>query len=376
MKKCPDEKILNPATNRCVKKDGKIGKKLLAKKPVAKKPVAKKPVAKKPVAKKPVAKKPVAKKPVAKKCPNDKVLNPHTNRCVKKDGKVGKKVLADHKQKLNDVNRRFPVPVSESKSRHKDIPVCRLSELLKAVPHKSESKSRDVVSHKSESKSRNKPSSVKGSPGIPASFRQVAEDCAKNKIWKKGKNLGSGKYGSVYVGCRVNNCDYAIKVADIDASFFVEVEALVQLQGVKGIPKLHAAWTCKDEGYLVIDKLERCSISIEQRYDKLKKVLKNAEKKGWLHVDTHTGNAMCKGTDMYLIDWGWAIKKGNPSYPDHPLSKKWKFPVTSELLEQIQIANFEENFGLDYDLYQDESDKADEMYEKAKKEYAEKKRSR
>ena len=342
MKKCPDGKILNPATNRCVKKDGKIGKKLLAKKPVTKKPVTKKPV---------------TKKPVAKECPKDKILNPHTNRCVKKDGKVGKKLLADAGKKLLKSHK------SESKSR--DV-----------VSHKSESKSRDVVSHKSESKSRDKPSSVKGSPGIPASFRQVAEDCAKNKIWKKGKKLGSGQYGSVYVGCRVKNCDYAIKVADIDASFFVEVEALVQLQGVKGIPKLHAAWTCKNKGYLVIDKLERCRLSLMERYNKLKKVLENAGKKGWLHVDTHSGNALCKGTDIYLIDWGWAVKKGNPSYPDHPLSKKWNFPVTSELLEQMQIANFEENFGLDYDLYLVESDKADEMYEKAKKEYAEKKRSR
>ena len=280
MKKCPDEKILNPATNRCVKKDGKIGKKLLAKKPVAKKPVAKKPVAKKPV----------AKKPVAKECPKDKILNPHTNRCVKKDGKVGKKLLADAGKKL-----------------------------LKS--HKSESKSRDVVSHKSESKSSDKPSSVKGSPGIPASFRQVAEDCAKNEIWKKGEKLGSGQYGSVYVGCRVKNCDYAIKVAKIDQSFFVEVEALVQLQGVKGIPKLHAAWTCKNKGYLVIDKLEKCSISLQQKYDKLKKVLENAEKKGWLHVDTHTGNAMCKGTDIYLIDWGWAVKKGTLHIPIIPLAK-------------------------------------------------------
>jgi hypothetical protein len=35
MKKCPDDKILNPKTNRCVKKEGKIGKALLEKEEVS-----------------------------------------------------------------------------------------------------------------------------------------------------------------------------------------------------------------------------------------------------------------------------------------------------------------------------------------------------
>jgi hypothetical protein len=70
MKKCPDGKILNPATNRCVKKDGKIGNKLLAqagKKPASKKPASKKPAPKKSASKKPASKKPASKKPVCSK---------------------------------------------------------------------------------------------------------------------------------------------------------------------------------------------------------------------------------------------------------------------------------------------------------------------
>jgi tRNA A-37 threonylcarbamoyl transferase component Bud32 len=63
---CPDDKILNPQTNRCVKKTGKIGKKLLNKS------------------------KPNQNQPP---CPDDKILNPETNRCVKKTGKIGKKLL-------------------------------------------------------------------------------------------------------------------------------------------------------------------------------------------------------------------------------------------------------------------------------------------
>jgi hypothetical protein len=55
-KKCPDGMILNPQTGRCVKIDGKIGRKL------------------------------------TKKCPEGKILNDQTGRCVKINGKIGKKI--------------------------------------------------------------------------------------------------------------------------------------------------------------------------------------------------------------------------------------------------------------------------------------------
>jgi serine/threonine protein kinase len=63
IKKCPEDKILNPKTNICVKRDGKIGKSL------------------------------IKKSSIVKKCPEDKILNPKTNRCVKKDGKIGKSLF-------------------------------------------------------------------------------------------------------------------------------------------------------------------------------------------------------------------------------------------------------------------------------------------
>jgi len=62
-KECDSDKILNPITNRCVKKDGKIGKTILS-------------------------------KTTKKECDSDKIINPITNRCVKKDGKIGKAILA------------------------------------------------------------------------------------------------------------------------------------------------------------------------------------------------------------------------------------------------------------------------------------------
>ena len=72
-KECPPGKILNPATKRCVKEDGAIGRKLRA---TVKKAKTKTPVRK------------TSKKP----CPPGKILNPATKRCVKEDGAIGRKL--------------------------------------------------------------------------------------------------------------------------------------------------------------------------------------------------------------------------------------------------------------------------------------------
>jgi hypothetical protein len=83
-KKCKDDEILNPKTNRCVKKSGAVGKKLLGVK--------------------------VQKGPP--KCKEDEVYNPETNRCVKKSGSVGKAILAEKKlQKLGMKKPKMSKPM-------------------------------------------------------------------------------------------------------------------------------------------------------------------------------------------------------------------------------------------------------------------------
>jgi len=77
MKVCPSDKILNPATNRCVSKTGAIGKKLMMINDV---------------------KKPVVSKIIV--CPSNKILNPATNKCVSKTGAIGKKLMM-----INDVKK-------------------------------------------------------------------------------------------------------------------------------------------------------------------------------------------------------------------------------------------------------------------------------
>jgi len=86
---CGPGKIRNPKTRRCVKKDGALGKALAAAVPAARKSL--KPRKAAPNLARPLI---VAAPPpaIAKECPDGKIMNPKTRRCVKKDGKIGAKL--------------------------------------------------------------------------------------------------------------------------------------------------------------------------------------------------------------------------------------------------------------------------------------------
>jgi hypothetical protein len=68
VKPCPPDKILNPKTNRCVNRDGLIGKTLEGLIGKAQENQA---------------------KGEKKVCKDDEILNPKTNRCVTKAGAIG-----------------------------------------------------------------------------------------------------------------------------------------------------------------------------------------------------------------------------------------------------------------------------------------------
>ena len=157
VKICKDDEILNPVSNRCVKKSGAIGKKLLkgirpasrrtsrrvpsrrvasrrvasrrvASRRVASRRVASRRVASRRVASRRVASRRVASRHVASRrgkllknksfisksskniCKDDEILNPKTGKCVKKTGDIGKKIISDMrkaKEKIrNDENKK------------------------------------------------------------------------------------------------------------------------------------------------------------------------------------------------------------------------------------------------------------------------------
>lgn len=86
MPDCPEGKILNPATNRCVNINGAIGKKLSSNSEKRNT--------------KTKSKSNVNASANEKGCPTGKILNPATNRCVDSKGAIGKKLLKN----TNDTN--------------------------------------------------------------------------------------------------------------------------------------------------------------------------------------------------------------------------------------------------------------------------------
>ena len=297
MNKCPEGKILNPKTGRCVKKDGKIGQELLKSRRKSSKKVSNS-----------------TRKSSKKVCDEGKIMNPKTGRCVKKDGKIGKEIL------LNN------------------------GEIVTAL-----------VLNKYGNK------------------YEIIEDCMENeKVWKYEKLLGQGKYGQVYIACKKGNCNYVLKIQKISNEFFEEVYCIKDTQHLNVVPKLYNAWTCGGLGYIAMEKLENCSKKDYDKntYIKIKKVLEKFKSKGWLHVDMHTGNVMCKNGKFILIDFGWAVKKGQKTYPNHPLSLNFggNLPLTYKDLELTQELNLLRNFSNDIKKTIDIEEEWWDMIDKRKEE--------
>jgi len=167
-----------------------------------------------------------------------------------------------------------------------------------------------------------------GSPGIPTEFEQIAEDCSKNERWEKGEKLGRGLFGYAYETFYNGNRDnvYVVKVQKNNKEFKAEVNALMNLRDTGVVPKLYAAWTCQNDGYFVMEKLERCSLSKDDMYSEVKNTAEKIYEAGWLHNDIHQDNIMCSIVDgkpkVIIIDFGLAVNVKN--YEDDDNYKYYK----------------------------------------------------
>ena len=171
--------------------------------------------------------------------------------------------------------------------------------------------------------------------GLPDSFMDIAEECSNNGFnrWivdEHKDKIGVGITGTAYTGCLgENDCEYVVKVQPTGArekwlrthsdeyiehdSYRHEMEALIDLQGWKHAPKLYAAWTCGDNAFFVMEKLEIYkSMKTLTTYRKVVAIMKELYKKKWIHTDVHLGNIMCRTNgDIVLIDYGRARKFKN-----------------------------------------------------------------
>lgn len=131
-------------------------------------------------------------------------------------------------------------------------------------------------------------------------------------------HIGSGANGSAYRACSAQNsaeCEYVIKVQPYNATAKRELDAYLRLHNTTIVPTLYAAWTCRNNLYLVLDRMHACNVSTPD----LRRLLNRFLKLGWLHVDVHPGNVMCDHRNRTrLIDLGWAVHRDDQPYANHP----------------------------------------------------------
>jgi SNF2 family DNA or RNA helicase len=119
-KKCPDGKVLNPNSGRCVEVGGATHKRLV-KEGVLSGGGKERSVSRTKEETK-VKSKDKVDKSLTKECPEGKVLNPSTNRCVKEGGAVHKKLLKDSSGSGKTAPRNKSRKTSRNKSRKSSSP--------------------------------------------------------------------------------------------------------------------------------------------------------------------------------------------------------------------------------------------------------------
>ena len=194
-------------------------------------------------------------------------------------------------------------------------------------------------------------------PGIPEEFMPIVDDCSVHDMWKKGDIIGVGQYGSTYIACKVSHpkkCDYVLKIQNDSIEFRNEVDALVALKHTGVVVKIYAAWTCNGEGFIIMEKVMKCKKPFfyrvrqhEQNYNNIVAALNVIDDEGWIHIDMHKGNVMCrKDGSIVLIDFGWAVKRGNVKYPQHEVSQQVELALDYDELKIVQNWMTAKNFAV------------------------------
>jgi hypothetical protein len=273
-------------------------------------------------------------------------VNPASGRCVLKAGRVGSRLSgrAISCASLLNVKSARCVTPSFSKLKSKTRKSKLKTKARKSKLKLKKTKTRKLTKRRDNMKSKKRDKIVTLGE-IPRQFDGLVSNCEAEMQWRRQMHIGSGANGSVYRMCRVSEtrkksrrkakmCDYVVKIQPYNREAKAELKAYIKLKGTGLTPKMHAAWRCKGNLYIVMEKMRKCAKK-KVEHD-LPGVLRRLEKKGWLHVDTHSNNVMCneKGK-VVLIDFGWAVERQSQGYKyNHPLGR-----VGFEYLRRAQNEN-------------------------------------
>jgi hypothetical protein len=200
--------------------------------------------------------------------------------------------------------------------------------------------------------------------GVPKAFEEVVESC-NQKEWKGYDTIGSGRVGSTYTACSINNCNYVIKRQPIErveanlretsnyvefSSFKNEVNALIDLQDWVHAPKIYAAWTCNGDGYIVMEKLYMCDLT--NRYADVVNVIEDLFKRGRVHSDAHQANIMCRESgELVLIDYGRSRSFQNVEDVGFMSPHAWDTMSTESYTPtrvlEIELSNIRRDYGIE-----------------------------
>lgn len=193
----------------------------------------------------------------------------------------------------------------------------------------------------------------------PTSIGEVHEDCSQHITWTwdKSTHIASGRQGTVRIATLAHDRnDYVVKQQTDSYQFEQEVRALIDLQKTTVVPKLHAAWRCDGQGYIVMEKLEPVTLNngaeLERAWSEIGTMLDRIRAEGWMHVDTHGGNVMrTKEGRLVFVDFGLGVKTTSEGdtqmYPSHFLSKTallFATPPTWAELKTYQDYMYQRNY--------------------------------
>jgi len=169
-------------------------------------------------------------------------------------------------------------------------------------------------------------------------FKELTENCDHMKQWRLGQKLGEGGFGAAFVICdESKNCEYVLKIQENNSEFKTEVRALFELNNWPYSPRIFAAWICKGLGYIIMDRLYQCSKP--PACSTILNMLESLKGRGWLHVDTHSGNILCTSTGKpILFDFGLAVKISSSSITQHSYIKEDKLTFsTKQAIEYLDL---------------------------------------
>lgn len=165
--------------------------------------------------------------------------------------------------------------------------------------------------------------------GQPPNRLEVVEACDRVKRaypeYQIKNPIEGGAYGATFILCQTilgsgKVCDMVMKTQKISPAFYNEVEIMYELQGDLRFCQIIDSFTCEGEGIILMERLEKCDWNLERR--SVLKLLEGLYSRGFLHMDNHSGNVMCRrSSDAFgrrvlrpvLIDFGIALSLEDPN---------------------------------------------------------------